>query len=113
METRRTLMSSSALQLCATAALAAVSVAAETPALKSLAPPGLRIGVALNRAQSDGKDAAALAIVTRHFDQLSPENDLKWERVHPQPDRYDCEPADRYVEFGRSRCGLRGSRSAA
>ena len=38
-------MTSSALRLCATAALAAVSAAAETPALKSLAPPGLRIGV--------------------------------------------------------------------
>ena len=102
METRRTLMSSPALLLCATAALAAVSAAAETPALKSVAPKGLRIGVALNRAQSDGRDPAALAIVTRHFNQVSPENLLKWEAVHPEPDRYDFGPADRYVELGRS-----------
>ena len=58
METRRTLMSSPALLLCATAALAAVAAAAETPALKSVAPKGLRIGVALNRTQSDGRDPA-------------------------------------------------------
>ncbi|HEX9092972.1 MAG TPA: endo-1,4-beta-xylanase [Coriobacteriia bacterium] len=75
---------------------------AEPPALKSLAPPGLRIGVALNRTQSDGKDAPALAIVTRHFNSISPENLLKWEAVHPEPDRYDFDPADRYVELGRS-----------
>jgi endo-1,4-beta-xylanase len=66
-------------------------------------PPGLRLGVALNLAQSDGRDAPATAIIERHFDSISPENLLKWERVHPEPDRYDWSPADRYVEFGRSR----------
>jgi endo-1,4-beta-xylanase len=74
----------------------------DPPALKSLAPAGLRIGVALNEKQSDGRDPAALAIVTRHFDQLSPENLLKWEAVHPEPDRYNFEPADRYVKLGTS-----------
>jgi endo-1,4-beta-xylanase len=82
--------------------LAAPLIAGEPPALKSLAPPGLRIGVALNRAQSDGKDRAGLAIATRHFGSITPENLLKWEPVHPEPDRYDFEPADRYVEVGRS-----------
>jgi endo-1,4-beta-xylanase len=73
---------------------------AEPPVLKSLAPSGLRIGVALNRAQSDGRDEAALAIATRHFHSISPENVLKWGPVHPEPGRYDFEPADRYVELG-------------
>ena len=84
--------------------LAAATSAAsgEAPALKDLAPKTMRIGVALNQKQSDGKDAAALAIVTRQFDQVSPENLLKWEAVHPEPGRYDFEPADRYVELGRS-----------
>jgi endo-1,4-beta-xylanase len=75
---------------------------ADPPALKSLTPQGFRIGVALNRAQSDGKDPAALAIVTREFDSTTPENLLKWEKVHPGPDRYDFGPADRFVELGRS-----------
>lgn len=100
MEMRRTLMSSPGLLLCAAAALAAVSGAAETPALKDVAPKGLRIGAAINRNQSDGRDEKALAIVTRQFTTVSPENLLKWERVHPEPDRYDFEPADRYVDFG-------------
>lgn len=80
----------------------ALSTAGEPTALKSLTPKGLRIGVALNQKQSDGKDPAALAIVTRHFDQVSPENLLKWGAVHPEPNRYDFGPADRLVELGRS-----------
>ncbi len=60
MERRRTLLSSPALLLCAATAFAAVSAAAETLALKSVAPKGLRIGAALNQRQSDGKDEVAL-----------------------------------------------------
>jgi endo-1,4-beta-xylanase len=93
---RRAPMSLLCLALCA-----AVALAAEMPPLKSLVPPGLRIGAALNRRQSDGKDEAALAIVARQFSQISPENLLKWEVVHPEPGRYDFAPADRYVELGR------------
>jgi endo-1,4-beta-xylanase len=100
MEMRRTLMSSPGLLLCAALALATVSAAAETPALKSVAPKGLRIGAAVNRTQASGNDAKAVAIVSRQFGTVTAENDLKWERVHPEPDRFDFEPADRYVEFG-------------
>jgi endo-1,4-beta-xylanase len=80
----------------------AVAVAAQPPpALKQLKPAGLRLGVALNRAQSDGRDAAALAIALNQFDSLTAENLLKWEAVHPQPDRYEFGPADRFVELGQ------------
>jgi endo-1,4-beta-xylanase len=92
--------------LLAAAVLAAEPVRAATPeppALKSIKPASLRLGVALNRAESDGKDKAGLALALRHFDQVTPENLLKWERVHPRPDRYEFAPADRYVELGRSR----------
>ena len=76
---------------------------AQAPALKDIAPKTLLVGAAINRAQAAGQDAVADAIVTRQFDQVSPENDLKWERIHPEPGRFDFAPADRYVEFGRSR----------
>ena len=92
---RRTLMSSLCPLLCAAGALAA-----ETPALKSVAPGGFRIGAAINRTQSAGGDPRAIAIVTRQFDTVTAENDLKWEKVHPEPSRYDFDPADRYVDFG-------------
>jgi endo-1,4-beta-xylanase len=80
---------------------AAAVAAADPPALKALVPPGLRIGVALNQAQSDGKDAAALEVALRQFDSFTPENLLKWGHVHPEPDRYVFEPADRFVALGR------------
>jgi endo-1,4-beta-xylanase len=95
MQMRDTLISSAAVLLCA-----AASLAAERPALKEAAPKGLRIGAAINRTQSSGGDPQATAIVVRQFDTVTPENDLKWERVHPEPDRFDFAPADRYVDFG-------------
>ena len=95
MEIRRILTSSPGLLLCAAGALAA-----ETPALKSVAPRGFRIGAAINRTQSAGGDPQAIAIVTRQFNTVTAENDLKWEKVHPGPNRYDFEPADRYLDFG-------------
>ena len=76
--------------LLAFVVLIAVPLAAnELPPLKSLMPPGLRIGAALNQAQIDGADAASLAIVTRHFNSITAEDILKWENIHPEPDRYE------------------------
>lgn len=45
-----------------------------------------------------------IALVTEQFNQISPENDLKWEMIHPQPgpDGYNFGPADAYVNFGLS-----------
>ena len=76
--------------------------AQEKPALKALMPKGLLIGAAINQRQSDGKDALAGAIVERQFNTISPENILKWGLIHPEPKRYDFEPADRYVAFGQA-----------
>jgi endo-1,4-beta-xylanase len=58
------------------------------------------VGVALGRSQTDGRDPHVEALVPRHFNSLTPENELKWERVHPEPDRYDFGAADRAVAFG-------------
>jgi endo-1,4-beta-xylanase len=59
------------------------------------------IGVALNEAHFTGADTNAVALVRAQFNSISPENALKWESIHPQPDQYNFAPADRYVEFGR------------
>jgi endo-1,4-beta-xylanase len=86
------------------AVLVAVGVtlsAASSPALKDAAPPTMRIGVAVGQAMSDGRDAAGLATATAQFNSITPENLLKWERVHPLPGKYDFEPADRFVELGK------------
>src|SRR4051812_2629419 len=100
---RRSLSMSRAMIVLAAFIVAAVTLAADSPAaLKDVAPPGLKIGVAVNQALSDERDAAGVAVVVRQFNSITPENLLKWESVHPAPDRFNFEPADRYVEFGRS-----------
>jgi len=42
----------------------------------------------------------ALPIIKSQFNTISPENQLKWQSIHPQPDKYDFDGADRYVAFG-------------
>jgi endo-1,4-beta-xylanase len=59
-----------------------------------------RIGAALNPAQFDERDPRGNPIIAAQFNTISPENVLKWESVHPQPDRYTFEAADHYVAFG-------------
>ena len=71
------------------------------PTLKSAFKNDFLIGVALNNTQFSGGKAAEAALVQAQFDTISPENALKWESVHPEPNRYDFSAADRYVEFGR------------
>jgi len=59
------------------------------------------VGGALNQAAFTGQNATAAAIARAQFDTISPENDLKWEHIHPQPDQYDFSAADQFVEFGQ------------
>ena len=70
------------------------------PALKKVFGDDFIIGVALNLDQISGKEPNAIALVEKHFNSISPENILKWEEVHPEPDRYNFEAADRYVALG-------------
>ncbi len=60
------------------------------------------IGAALNTSQYTGEDQRGIPIVEKHFNSISPENDLKWERIHPEPGVYNFEEADRFVEFGEA-----------
>jgi len=85
------------------ASFLAPTLAAQDPALKDLVPKGWLIGAAINQNQSDGRDTAAVALVTRQFNTISPENLLKFQSLHPEPDRYTFDAPDRYVAFGRDR----------
>jgi endo-1,4-beta-xylanase len=82
-------------------ASARVAPATESPAsLKDAFAPMFRIGAALNAAQFSGEDERGAALVRAHFNTITPENVLKWERVHPQRDSFDFAAPDRYVAFG-------------
>jgi endo-1,4-beta-xylanase len=88
--------------------VAAVNVVApmaarQDVALKDLMPKGIVVGVAVNQRQSDGVDAAASEIITKQFNQITPENLVKFQLVHRAADRYAFEAQDRYVQFGLDR----------
>ena len=85
------------LAACA-AALAAPALAQTT--LKDAYQGMFRIGAALSPRYFTEQDAAGAALVKAQFNQISPENDLKWESVHPQLDTYNFTAADKYVQFG-------------
>ena len=58
------------------------------------------IGAAVNENQFSGIDQRGATLVREQFASITPENDLKWERVHPQPGVFDFAAPDRYVAFG-------------
>jgi len=59
------------------------------------------IGVALNRHQAMNDNAAERKLISAEFNSISPENDLKWEIIHPLKDKYNFDPADAYVKTGK------------
>jgi endo-1,4-beta-xylanase len=73
------------------------------------------VGTAINRTVATGTSLLAenvnrnltqvekdTAVVLEQFNQIVPENDLKWEFIHPEPgpDGYNFGPADAFANFG-------------
>ena len=79
----------------------ATSASAQQPTLKDAYNGCFLVGAALNPAQFTETDAKEAAIIKAQFNTISPENVLKWERIHPEPAKYNFGPADQYVEFGQ------------
>jgi endo-1,4-beta-xylanase len=72
----------------------------EHPALKDVFKNNFYIGAALSLNQILGNEPDAITLVKKHFNSITPENILKWEEVHPEPNRYNFDAPDRYVAFG-------------
>ncbi|MGK9369007.1 endo-1,4-beta-xylanase [Melioribacter sp. Ez-97] len=58
------------------------------------------IGGAISDFQAAGKEPEALELAAEQFNTITPENMLKWERVHPEPGKYNFELSDKLIEFG-------------
>ncbi|WP_206832773.1 endo-1,4-beta-xylanase [Alicyclobacillus fructus] len=56
-----------------------------------------RVGAAVNAATV----RTHADIVARHFNSVTPENEMKWERIHPSEGQYDFVSADQIVLFAR------------
>ena len=90
--------------LAAAAMLAAASTALAAPPPKSLKDAyadAFLIGTAVNDRMVSGKDARAQALAVRHFNAITPENVMKAEVLHPEPDTWDFSAADAFVAFGQ------------
>ncbi|MHB8519879.1 MAG: endo-1,4-beta-xylanase [Limisphaerales bacterium] len=85
---------------------------ADTPTLKDAYKDHFYVGAAINRSIATGTAFRRtleqvnqdIALVKQQFNQITPENDLKWALIHPREgaDGYDFGPADAYVNFGVS-----------
>lgn len=76
------------------------SESSNSPTLKSVYGNAFHVGVALNPSQFTEQNAGEAELVKTHFSSLTPENVMKWERIHPEPGTYDFERADQFVTFG-------------
>lgn len=78
----------------------------DEPTLRDLAPEGVVIGAAAAGGGHFGRgsdpfeaDDAYREVLGAEFSSLTPENQLKWEYVHPAQDTYDFDAADELVDF--------------
>ena len=69
--------------------------------LKTMFQDSFQIGTALSRVQILNKEPGTLALVEKHFDVITPENSMKWERIHPEPSTYDFLASDELVNFSK------------
>ncbi|GGZ75256.1 endo-1,4-beta-xylanase [Algibacter mikhailovii] len=59
------------------------------------------IGAALSNTQITGADKNAINLLEKEFNSITPENDMKWEQIHPEKDSFYFEIADKYVALGQ------------
>lgn len=75
---------------------------APSPALKNVFADAFLVGAALNPSQFYERDEDEVKLIKTHFNTITPENVMKWERIHPEPGTYRFERADRFVNFGEA-----------
>jgi len=85
----------------------AAQAARPEPTLRSEAPRDLKIGTAVwgqrDLLDYDRKNPTEFqAILAAEFNSITPENDMKWAEIHPEPDVYDFSGADAVVAFAEA-----------
>lgn len=74
-------------------------LAQPTPSLKTAYEPSFFIGAAAGTSHILGEDSAALQLLQQEFNALTAENDMKWMHIHPQPDSFHFDIADRFIQL--------------
>jgi endo-1,4-beta-xylanase len=82
-------------------AISATVCEAQEPGLKDVFKDYFRIGAAINPKQLLGRDTLAHEFILKHFNAITSEDHMKYERIHPKPDVYNFTIADSLVAFGK------------
>jgi len=116
-KTRNSIILSAGLLTAALMPAGAIAADGGAATLKDAYKDYFYVGVAINRTIATGTSVRAdnvnrnmervqkdTTLTKEQFDQISPENDLKWEMIQPRPgpDGFDFAAADAYVNFGVS-----------
>ena len=80
--------------------LCAITASAQKT-LKGAYADAFKMGCAVNSSIVNGRDSRSAQIILQQFNAVSPENDMKAEVLHPSPDRWNFQAADRYVQFAK------------
>ncbi len=56
------------------------------PGLKDVFKDCFQIGAAINPAQVLGRDPLAHEFILKHFNSMTSDNEMKFERIHPKPE---------------------------
>lgn len=70
------------------------------PSLKSAFEGKFTVGATLSNGMLETMNDPGFAIVEKHFNSISPENCMKWGIMNPEPDTFELEHADRFVDYG-------------
>jgi endo-1,4-beta-xylanase len=83
------------------AAIVITGCRAQEPGLKDVFKDCFQVGAAINPAQILGRDPLAHPFILKHFNSITADNELKFERIHPKPDVYNFTIADSLVAFAK------------
>ena len=67
--------------------------------MKDVYKDAFKIGAAVSSFDLSGRNPELVDLILKHFNTLTPGNELKPESLHPRPDVWNWERADRYVDF--------------
>ena len=90
-------LSASMIALARSKALANLT---DNRGLKDYFKDDFKVGVAIGGRFFSERNADLRELVKLEFNSISPENELKWERVHPEEDKWNWEFQDKFIEFG-------------
>ena len=89
------------LSLLAVAACSNEAPAVPDVALKDVYSDSFLIGAAVSSFNFSDRSPETRDLLLKHFNAISPDNELKPESLHPRPDVWNFERADNYCSFGR------------